>query len=124
MKPPRQRRAKVGKQGESGTLRRKDKFLIAGVLLCLLSSWMAVEYFFRTRNAARALEIQLGQWKQRYHLTEEQVNRLRRIEREYHGTGNLFRDASHTSAEERVHARELREVMKLTLQPPPAHQAN
>ena len=81
MKRPRQRRTKAGKQAESATLRGKDKLLIIGGLIAALTAIFAFEHFYWTRKATSALEKRLGQWERRYHLTGDQVNRLRTIER-------------------------------------------
>ena len=113
MKRPRQRRAKVGKNAGSGAIRRRDKLQIAALLIGTLTAIFVFEHYYWTHKAAASLETRLSQWQRRHHLTDDQVNRLRTIEREYHGSGNPLLTPAHNLADESAHSLQLREVMKL-----------
>lgn len=72
----RRRRAKAGKQTEPTTLSRRDKLLIIGAVIAVLSAIFAFEHFYWTRNAADHLEQLLGSWTTRYHLNNERAHSL------------------------------------------------
>jgi len=59
-----------------------------------------------------ALNRQLMQWRASYHLTDQQVARIREIELEFHGNGNPFTSReSGTPEENDAHHLEISRVM-------------
>lgn len=61
----------------------------------------------------KALDKQLAQWKPLYHLTDEQAERIRQIELDFHGNGNPFTSrVSGTPEEDEAHHLEISRVMK------------
>lgn len=46
------------------------------------------------------VDERLARWKKKYHLSDEQVVRLREIERNFHGSGNPFTSIGSPSPEE------------------------
>ena len=113
MKHPRHRHAKVGKQAKPVVFRLKDKLQLAGLIFGMLAATFVFEHYYWTHKAAAALETRLSQWQRLHNLTDDQVNRLRAIEREYHGSGNPLLTPAHSLADEHGHSQLLRDVMKL-----------
>ncbi len=90
--------------------------VIVIVVVCIVG-FVVVEHFYWTGRAATALERRLEGWRARHHLTDEQVERVRRLEKEFHGSGNPFNPPAHTIEEERAHSEALREAMNLPSAP-------
>jgi hypothetical protein len=62
-------------------------------------------HFVTTREQRLHLDTQLRQWQSEYHLTEDQMRRIRVREMTFHGTGDPFFQPAHTWEEVRAHHR-------------------
>lgn len=89
----------------------KDKLQIwswiGGVFLIVA----AMLYLYTTTQSARHLDQTINRWRKDYHLSPEQAERVRSIERSFHGSGNPFTLPSHTAEEVRVHHQEVAAAM-------------
>jgi hypothetical protein len=63
---------------------------------------IAAIYFLSERKARQNLDRTLAKWKESYSLTEEQVEKIRTLEKQYHGT-SVFFNPSHTLQDETDH---------------------
>ncbi len=90
--------------------------VIATVVACVVG-FAVFEHFYWTWKAAASLERRLAGWKRSHHLTDKRVDLVRKIEREYHGSGNPFTPPAHTIEEERAHSEALRKAMHLPHDP-------
>lgn len=107
----RQKRRKRAEKDTETTLSRADKLKIAAIIAGMLATLVIGGAFLSQVHNANALEIQLERWRRDYQLNDEQVTRIRHIELEFHGTGNVFTRPSHTLQETREHQRAIAEVM-------------
>jgi hypothetical protein len=72
--------------------------LIAAIVF---SSGPLLESYVNTKNE---LALRRARWKQAKHLNDDQVDRLRQMELEFHGTANPFSfGRCHTHEESEVH---------------------
>jgi hypothetical protein len=83
----------------------KDKLQIwvwiVGVLAIVLTFGIGA----MTSKTAQHLDQTISRWRIDFHLSPEQAERVRAIERKFHGSGNPFTLPSHTA--EDVHAHHL-----------------
>lgn len=89
----------------------KDKLHIwawIAVIPTMLFGW---GYYYTTAQAARHLDQTIKRWRTDFHLSPEQAERIRAIERNFHGSGNPFTLPSHTVEEVRLHHGEIAAAM-------------
>ncbi len=68
-------------------------------------------HYYTTTKTTRQLDQTINRWRTSFHLSPEQAERVRSIERTFHGSGNPFTLPSHTAGEVRVHHQEVAAVM-------------
>jgi hypothetical protein len=113
------RRKTAGKSASPTQFRLRDKLLIALLLLGLPLLFYVTEHLYFVWKTSAALEITLARWKQQYRLSDEQVVRLRAVEREYHGSGNPLFSHTHNSEQRAAHRKQIREILGADL---PGHE--
>ncbi len=60
----------------------------------------------------RSIDDRLAQWRQAYHLSDAIVSEFRRIELEFHGSGNPFTSPIQRSPQEvQIHHQQMAEIM-------------
>lgn len=105
------RMAKPGARQRPVTLDRAMNRKIAGGFLAFLVI-MIGGFTFRSQLAQRQnLDRLMQTWKSAYHLSDEQAARIRKIEEDYHGTGNVFSQPTHTFAQLQDHEPSISRVM-------------
>lgn len=78
----------------------REKLLLCLIIALLLAASLAFEHMIATRRQAASLASQLAQWRAQFNLNDEQEQHIRRLEREFHGTGSLFARRRNPSAAE------------------------
>ena len=68
----------------------RDKFLICLIIAALVALSLAFEHKVATSRQAESLDRQIARWRTQFHLNAEQERLIRRIEREFHGSGSPF----------------------------------
>jgi hypothetical protein len=85
-----------GKTRKAGSFDRKLKLQIAGgflvALVVMVGSFILRSQLAHRDNLARTMKA----WQAEYHLSDDQVARIRRIEEDFHGTGNAFTQPTHS----------------------------
>jgi hypothetical protein len=89
----------------------KEKLQIWAWIVALLAVALTFGIGAMKSETARHLDQTINRWRTDFHLTPEQAERVRSIERNFHGTGNPFTLPSHTAEEVRAHHREIASVM-------------
>ena len=80
---------------------------IAAVMLLTLTPFVD-----QTIKHRRLIDRRVERWRSEYHLTEEQFQKLRKIERDYHKSeGPISVSSSHTAAEDDAHAKDIASYM-------------
>lgn len=96
---PKTNRVRVSKPGTRRRVGPSDQKLnlqIAGRVLVAIFV-IAGSFVFRSELAERdSLNRTMRAWQAEYHLSEDQVARIRRIEEDFHGTGNPFTQPAHS----------------------------
>ena len=103
--------AKPGARRRPAKLDRAMNFKIAGGFMVALLV-MVGSFIFRSQLAQRdSLDRTLKAWQAEYRLSDEQVARIRKIEEDFHGTGNAFTQPTHSFEQLQDHEPSISRVM-------------
>lgn len=89
----------------------KDKVQIVAWIFGCFAIVLGWGHFYTTTKTARHLDQTINRWRTDFHLNPEQAERVRAIERRFHGSGNPFTLPTHTPEEVRDHHLEVAAVM-------------
>ncbi|MBL9184052.1 MAG: hypothetical protein JNN17_18055 [Verrucomicrobiaceae bacterium] len=102
-KPSRKKKAAIA----STTLSPRDKAMLIGVPILLLAVPALVIHFSSLHQQHASVSKTVEGWKTVYHLDDEQAERIKQIELDFHGSGSPFsikpartRDDKHRHHEE------------------------
>ena len=102
---PKQRPWKPGvkQKPEAVSLSRRDKLQIVGIIVGAAVVFFGGGIFSFKIKHAQYVEDDLKRFRARYHLSDEQLRQTRRLEEQFHGSGNPFTLPTHTPEEEHEH---------------------
>lgn len=89
----------------------RDKLQIWASIVGVLALVLTFGIGAMKSKTAQHLDQTINRWRKDYHLTPEQAERVRSIERQFHGSGNPFTLPSHSAEEVRVHHDEVAAAM-------------
>lgn len=89
----------------------RDKLVIWASLIGCFAIVLGWGHFYTTTKTARHLDQTINRWRTDFHLNPEQAERVRAIERKFHGSGNPFLTPAHTAEEVRIHHQEVAAAM-------------
>lgn len=98
---PRKKKSNSG--GPTAKPDRRDDLVLGAIVggICLLGILLFLLYVpFKARQALRE---RLESWRTEYHLSDEQIERIRQIEVEFHGSGSVFGRPIRSVEEARLH---------------------
>ncbi|MBV6498449.1 MAG: hypothetical protein CJBNEKGG_00671 [Prosthecobacter sp.] len=72
------------------TLAPRDKAMLIGVPILLLAVPALVLHFSSIRQQRASISKTVEGWRSIYHLSDEQVESIKKIEIDFHGTGSPF----------------------------------
>ena len=92
--------------------RVRDRLIIAAWLVLPVAGIIAILILAMKAQWNRSIDDRLSKWQQSYNLSAETVNQFRRIELEFHGSGNPFTSPiPHSKAEENAHHKQMASMM-------------
>ncbi len=74
----------------------------------LVGVFIHFEAALKQRNA---IESNIELWRNAYHLNEGQCLQIRKMERDYHGSGDPFFTPNHSSGDKEAHHRAMASIM-------------
>jgi hypothetical protein len=89
----------------------RDKPQIWAWIVAIFAIVLGCGHYYATTQTARHLDQTINRWRTDFHLSPEQAERVRAIERKFHGSGNPFLTPAHTAEEVRVHHQEVAAAM-------------
>lgn len=89
----------------------RDKLQIWASIVGVLALVLTFGIGAMKSKTAQHLDQTINRWRTDFHLSHEQAERVRAIERRFHGSGNPFTLPTHTAEEVRVHHVEVAAVM-------------
>jgi hypothetical protein len=113
MRPRRRPKSRPARQTDvASKTSLKDRLLIfayiggpiAVVLLCV--------HLVTTREQSFSIDSAVARWKHEYQLSDEQANRLKKMEFEFHGGGDPFLRPAHSLEETRTHHQKMADVVR------------
>jgi hypothetical protein len=111
-RPQQSKKSKKGRKAERPVpMTLKDNVQIWAWIVGILAVVVTFGIGAMKSNTAQHLDQTINRWRAEFHLTPEQAERMRAIERNFHGTGNPFTLPSHTAEEVRAHHWEIASVM-------------
>jgi hypothetical protein len=108
-RPPHRKKSAASRQkdAESAPFTRQDKLklwaLFGGVALACFLAF----HFLTTAQQRSSLDDLLVRWKSDYHLSDEQARTIRKMEEDFHGSGDPFFRPAPTAAETTEHHRQM-----------------
>jgi hypothetical protein len=110
-RPPKPKKLKKGQPTAPSPMTWRDKLVIWASLIGCFAIVLGWGHFYTTTKTARHLDQTINRWRTDFHLSPEQAERVRTIERNFHGSGNPFLTPAHTAEEVRVHHQEVAAAM-------------
>ena len=110
-RPPKPKKPKKGQPNAQTQTSRRDKWVIAAWIAGMLAIVLTIGLGSMMSKTAQHLDDTIDRWRTDYHLSPEQAERVRAMERKFHGTGNPFTLPAHTPEEATVHHREVAAAM-------------
>ena len=113
-RPVKQKRNQRGESPEPTQFTRKDLLQVWGVIAIIfgiVGGFLAIRISSDKAAFAKSLDRTVDEWRETYHLTEEQARRIREIEFTYHGTGNSLTRPAHAREETAGHHAEIASAM-------------
>ena len=89
----------------------KDKVQIWAWIGGFLLIFAVIFHFDTTHRQKTRLDELLQRWRVNYHLNQDQAQRIRGMEEEFHGSGDPFLEPRHTREETRAHHLRMAGVM-------------
>ena len=90
----------------------RDKALLIGVPILLLAIPALVLHFSSIHQQTTSISKTVTKWKTTYHITDEQAERIKQIELDFHGSGSPFSiKPAHTRDEKHRHHEEISRLM-------------
>ncbi len=100
------------RNAERTTFTRADTLKVWGYLISIGAAGFLFFHFATTSQQRSSLDdLVHRRWRLDYHLSEEQARKLRKMEEDFHGSGNPFFRPSHNAAETTEHHRQMAAVM-------------
>ena len=94
------------------TFAPRDKAMLIGLLILLLAIPALVLHFSSIRQQTASISKTVTKWKTTYHITDEQAERIKQIELDFHGNGSPFSiKPSRTRDEKHRHHEEISRLM-------------
>jgi hypothetical protein len=91
----------------------RDKIMAFGIPIAIFAAITFVYVSGTVEKHSMALDRTLSKWQSLYHLDESQIAEIKRLEIEFHGTGNpLAISKEHSPAEIHEHHVTISKVMK------------
>ena len=89
-------------------LKLRDKAMLIGVPILLLAIPAFVLHFSSIHQQTTSISKTVTKWKTTYHITDEQAERIKQIELDFHGSGSPFSiKPAHTRDEKHRHHEEI-----------------
>lgn len=89
-----------------------DKLKVWGIIAGLAAFFVLVFHFSTTAQQRSSLDDLVNRrWRSDYHLSDEQARTLRKMEEDFHGSGDPFFRPAHSAAETTEHHRQMAAVM-------------
>jgi hypothetical protein len=112
IKPQSRKKSPAPAPPTPGAKRVRDRLIIAAWLVLPMAGIVAILILAMKAQWNRSIDDRLNKWQQSYDLSAETVTRLRRIELEFHGSGNPFTSPiPHSKAEEDAHHEQIASLM-------------
>jgi hypothetical protein len=93
-------------------LKLRDKAMLIGVPILLLAIPAFVLHFSSIHQQTTSISKTVTKWKTTYHITDEQAERIKQIELDFHGSGSPFSiKPAHTRDEKHRHHEEISRLM-------------
>ena len=93
-------------------LKLRDKAMLIGVPILLLAIPAFVLHFSSIHQQTTSISKTVTKWKTTYHITDEQAERIKQIELDFHGNGSPFSiKPSRTRDEKHRHHEEISRLM-------------
>ncbi|GEP44431.1 hypothetical protein [Brevifollis gellanilyticus] len=90
----------------------RDKCMVIGVPILLLAVPAIILHFSSIRQHARAISKTVEEWRTIYHLNAEQVERIKKLELDFHSSGSLLSSTpTRTKDEIHRHHQEIGDIM-------------
>jgi hypothetical protein len=94
------------------TFALRDKVMLIGVPILLLAIPALVLHFSSIHQQTTSISKTVTKWKTTYHITDEQAERIKQIELDFHGSGSPFSiKPAHTRDEKHRHHEEISRLM-------------
>jgi hypothetical protein len=103
--------AKATHEPKAVVFTRNDRLLTIALVSAMMIIALSLFIFEGRIAVTHQLNKRMVQWKATYHLSEEQVTRIRAIEESFHGSGYMY-DINHGFSREELHRHHL-EISKV-----------
>ena len=111
-KPPGRKKSSASARPVTASQRVRDRLIIAAWLVLPIAGIIAILILAMKAQWNRSIEDHLNKWQQSYNLSAETVTELRRIELEFHGSGNPFTSPiPHSKPEENAHHEQMASML-------------
>ncbi len=111
-KPPGRKKSSAPAPPVTATQRVRDRLTIAAWLVLPIAGIVTILILAMKAQWNWSIDDRLNKWQQSYDLSAETVAQLRRIELEFHGSGNPFTSPiSHSKPEENAHHGQMASMM-------------
>ena len=110
-RPPKPKKPNKGQPNAPTVMNRRDKWVIFAWIFGILAIVLTVGVGAMKAKTAQHLDQTINRWRTDFHLSPDQAERVRAIERKFHGSGNPFTRPARTPAETREHHREIAREM-------------
>ncbi|MES2595795.1 MAG: hypothetical protein V4662_10690 [Verrucomicrobiota bacterium] len=90
----------------------RDKCMIIGAPILLLAIPAFILHFSSIRQHSRAISKTVEEWRTIYHLNDEQAERIKKLEIDFHSSGSpMSASPARTKEEVRHHHQEIGDIM-------------
>ena len=96
---------------ERTVLSSADKWKIGAMLVAGMAVFFGSGIFYAETKHAQHVESMVARWRMDYHLDEEHIRQLRRLEEQFHGNGNPLWIPAHKPLEIHEHYIEISHLM-------------
>jgi len=112
IRPPGRKKSPAPAPPAAGVQRVRDRLIIAAWLVFPIAGIIAILILAMKAQWNRSIDDRLSKWQQSYNLSAETVTQFRRIELEFHGSGNpLTSPIPHSKEEENAHHEQMASML-------------
>lgn len=95
------------RDAEPSAFTRKDKLKLWALFGGMAAALFLVFHFVTTAQQRSSLDDLVVRWKRDYHLTDQQARTIRKMEEDFHGSGNPFFRPAPTATDTTEHHRQM-----------------